>query len=62
MIHYDAGCWVARQGNALIALVGWVVRWPAWLLIRRWGWDRVIAATPPPRELRLEAPEPDPEG
>ena len=27
----------------------------------RSGWDRVIAATHPPRELRLEALEPDPE-
>jgi hypothetical protein len=103
---YDAGCWMAQQGNPLIALAGWIVLWPAWLLVRlvvepvvalgsrrqeyaadaavratgrgdalhralsllgelepgRSGWNRVIAATHPPRELRLEALEPDPEG
>jgi hypothetical protein len=106
VILYDAGCWMAQQGNALIALAGWIVLWPAWLLVRlviepvvalgsrpqeyaadaavratgrgealhqalsllgelepgRSGWNRVIAATHPPRELRLEALEPDPEG
>ncbi|MGO8686506.1 MAG: M48 family metalloprotease [Candidatus Dormibacteria bacterium] len=105
VILYDAGCWMAQQGNALIALAGWIALWPAWLLVRlviepvvalgsrrqeyaadaavratgrgealhralsllgelepgRSGWDRVIAATHPPRELRLEALEPDPE-
>jgi len=103
VIVYDAGCWLAQQGNSLIALVGWVVLWPAWLLVHlviepvvglgarrqeyaadaavaatgrgealhralsllgelepgRSGWDRVIAATHPPRELRLEALEPE---
>jgi len=106
VILYDAGCWMAQQGNALIALAGWIVLWPAWLLVRlivepvlalgsrraeyaadaaaratgrgealhralallgelepgRSGWNRVIAATHPPRELRLEALEPEPEG
>jgi hypothetical protein len=103
VILYNAGWWLAAQGNALIALVGWVVLWPAWLLVRlviqpivaissrrqeyaadaavaatgrgealhqalsllgelepgRSGWGRVMAATHPPRELRLEALEPD---
>jgi len=102
VILYDAGAWLAQQGNSLIALVGWLVLWPAWLLVKlvigpvvaatsrrqeyaadaavaatgrgealhgalsllgelepgQSGWDRVIAATHPPRELRLEALEP----
>lgn len=105
LILYDAGCWMAQQGNGLIALAGWIVLWPAWLLVRlvvepalalglrraeyeadaavratgrgealhqalsllgelepgHSGWNRVIAATHPARELRLEALEPDPE-
>jgi hypothetical protein len=105
VILYNAGCRLAQQGNGLIALVGWVVLWPAWLLVRliiqpivavtsrrqeyaadaavaatgrgaalhgalsllgelepgRSGWDRVMAATHPPRELRLEALEPEAE-
>jgi len=103
VLLYDAGCWLAQQGNSLIAVAGWVVLWPAWLLVRlviqpvvalgsrrqeyeadaavaaagqgealhralsllgelepgRSGWNRVIAATHPPRELRLEALEPE---
>jgi hypothetical protein len=106
VILYDAGCWMAQQGNALIALAGWIVLWPAWLLVRlviepvlalgsrraeyaadaavrvtgrgealhralsllgelepgRSGWNRVIAASHPPRELRLEALEPEADG
>ena len=106
VLLYDAGCWLAQQGNSLIALVGWVVLWPAWLLVRlviqpvvaagsrrreyeadaavrtagrgaalhralsllgelepgKSAWGRVIAATHPPRELRLEALEPDAPG
>jgi hypothetical protein len=102
VILYDAACWLAQQGNGLIALLGWILLWPAWLLVRlviqpivavasrrqeyaadaavaatgrgealhhalsllgelepgRSGWDRVMAATHPPRELRLEALEP----
>jgi hypothetical protein len=102
VILYDAGHRLAEQGNGLIALVGWLVLWPAWLLVRlviqpmvavtsrhqeyaadaavaatgrgealhgalsllgelepgQSGWDRVIAATHPPLELRLEALEP----
>ena len=105
VLVYDAGCRLAQQGNSLIALAGWLVLWPAWLLVRlviqpvvalgsrrqeyaadaavaaagqgealhralsllgelepgRSGWDRVIAATHPPVELRLEALEPGPE-
>ncbi len=101
VILYDAGYRLAEQGNGLIALVGWAVLWPAWLLVRlvirpiaavtsrrqeyaadaavagtgrggalhgalsllgelepgQSGWDRVIAATHPPLELRLEALE-----
>lgn len=100
---YDAGCWLAQQSNALIATVGWVLLWPAWMLVRlvigpisaagsrrqeyaadaavlatgrgaalhralsllgelepgRLGWDRVVAASHPPLELRLEALEPE---
>jgi Zn-dependent protease with chaperone function len=31
---YNAGCWLAEQGNALISLAGWAVLWPAWALVR----------------------------
>ncbi len=31
---YDAGCWLAAQPNSLIALAGWIVLWPAWVLVR----------------------------
>lgn len=31
---YSGGCWLAEQRNALIAVAGWVVLWPAWLLVR----------------------------
>ncbi len=102
LILYNAGYRLAQKGNGLIALVGWVVLWPAWLLVRlvirpivavtsrhqeyaadaavaasgrggalhgalslfgelepgQSGWDRVIAGTHPPLELRLEALEP----
>jgi hypothetical protein len=102
VLLYDAGWWMAQQGNSLIGLIGWIVLWPAWLLVRlliepvvavgsrrqeyaadaavaatgrgealhralsllgelepgRSGWNRVVAATHPPRELRLEALEP----
>jgi Zn-dependent protease with chaperone function len=102
VILYDAGSWLALQGNSLIAVIGWIVLWPAWLLVHliihpivalgsrrqeyaadaavratgrgealhralsllgelepgQSGWDRVIAATHPPLELRLEALEP----
>jgi hypothetical protein len=103
VILYDAGWWMAQQGNSIIGVIGWIVLWPAWLLVRlvieptvalgsrrqeyaadaavaatgrgealhralsllgelepgRSGWNRVIAATHPPRELRLEALEPE---
>lgn len=106
VILYDAGCWMAEQGGSFVALVGWLVLWPAWLLVRmvmspavaigsrrqeyeadlavaaaghgaalhraltllgelepgRTGWDRVVTATHPPRELRLEALEPQAQG
>ena len=102
VLLYNAGYRLTQQGNGLIALVGWVVLWPAWLLVRliirpivavasrdqefatdaavaatgrgealhgalsllgelepgQSGWDRVIAGTHPPLELRLEALEP----
>jgi len=101
VILYDAGHGLADRGSGLIALLGWAVLWPAWLLVRlvirpvvaatsqrqeyaadaaagrtgrgaalrgalsllgelepgQSGWDRVIAATHPPLELRLEALE-----
>jgi Zn-dependent protease with chaperone function len=102
VVLYNAAYRLTEQGNGLIALVGWMVLWPAWLLVRliirpivavasrdqeyatdaavaatgrgealhralsllgelepgQSGWDRVIAATHPPLELRLEALEP----
>ena len=102
VVLYNAAYRLTEQGNGLIALVGWLVLWPAWLLVRliirpivavasrdqeyatdaavaatgrgealhralsllgelepgQSGWDRVIAATHPPLELRLEALEP----
>ena len=106
VLLYDAGCWLAQRGSPFVAVAGWAVLWPAWLLVRlilepvvtlgsrrqeyeadaavaaagqgealhralsllgelepgRSGWARVIAATHPPLELRLEALEPGPEG
>lgn len=100
---YNAGCWLAQQGNSLIALAGWAILWPAWVMVRlvirpvtamgsrrreyaadaavlatgrgaalhralsflgelepgRSGWDRALADTHPPLELRLEALEPE---
>jgi len=98
---YDAGSWLAEQSNSLISLAGWLILWPAWVLVRlvvrpisalgsrrreyeadaavrasgrgealhrglsflgelepgRSGWDRALASTHPPLELRLEALE-----
>jgi hypothetical protein len=34
VILHHAGSWPAQRGNSLIALAGWVVPWPAWLLVR----------------------------
>lgn len=31
---YNAGCRLAEQPSSLIALAGWVVLWPAWVLVR----------------------------
>jgi len=30
---YNAGCCLARQGNSLLALAGWAILWPAWVLV-----------------------------
>jgi hypothetical protein len=100
-IVYNAGSWMAEQPNPLIGLIGWVVLWPAWVLVRLIlepvsalgsrrreyaadasvkasgrgaalhralsllgeleaggsAWERALAATHPPLELRLEALE-----
>ncbi len=34
VLLYDAGCWLAKQGSPLLAAGGWLVLWPAWLLVR----------------------------
>ena len=34
VVLYNAGYRLTQQGNGLIALVGWVLLWPAWLLVR----------------------------
>jgi Zn-dependent protease with chaperone function len=31
---YNAGCWMADQRNSLVGLAGWIVLWPAWVLVR----------------------------
>lgn len=31
---YNAGWWLAQQGNSILGLIGWVILWPAWLLAR----------------------------